>query len=113
MVYVVLAALVGWGLLALANGENATYAREFGAKQAFYVAEAGIENARAYLSQPGRDDWASAPKKLYTDKALTTLAGASYTVTLSERKTDSVKATSTGSFNGYTDKIEAELTRGY
>jgi len=113
MVYTVLAALVGWGLFSTALSVEQNFARSRASVQAFYAAEAGVENARAYLSEPGRDDWSSAPSALYTDKVLSTLKDAKYTVTLSVQQRDSVNILAVGTYKGTTRRVRAELTRGY
>jgi len=112
MVYVVLATLIGWGMFALAVGENQTFGREQIAAQAFYAAEAGLKNAQAYLHEPNRGDWSDVPVALYTDKPLASLPGATYTVALSERQADSVHVVSTGTYRGKSRRVAADLTRG-
>jgi len=113
MVYTVLAALIGWGLFSMALSVEQNFARTRATAQAFYAAEAGVENARAYLAEPGRDDWTSAPSTLYTDKVLSTLKEAKYTVTLSAQQRDSVSILAVGTYNGTTRRVRADLTRGY
>ena len=112
MIYALLMTLVGWGLFALAQNEGGLAVREHISKQAFYAAEAGVENARAYLSEPGRDDWSGVPSRLYTDKELPSLPEATYTVVVSAQSANSVKITSTGTYRGKTREVEADLERG-
>jgi Tfp pilus assembly protein PilX len=112
MVFAMLSMLVGWGLYTLALAEGRSLLRENATRQAFYVAEAGVENARAYLSEPGRDDWSSAPAALYTDKTMTLLADASYTVRLSNQQRDRVRIVSVGTYKDQGRQVEAELQRG-
>ena len=108
--------LFGSALLIMNTAELRAVGAERNAKQALYIAEAGIERTLYTLKQD--TDWSDETplSNLYTDEELTYQAGdrayvGRYTVVLNNRSINDVVITSTGEVDNTRRKIRVRVSR--